>query len=336
MNINYTHCFSVCDKQENKTFNIDQTKIDSLEKDFLITHAHSDHISNTPQRAFTNKITKSFVDVVLPKNKINFSIIKQNQEINLTDRIKVTPLNAGHVLGSSMYFFESPTSSLLYTGDFATKDSLLLEGAKPISADTLVIESTFGREHFVFPERMEIYSDFAEDLSKDLQQNKLIVIGAYALGKSQEIIRFVNDYLGETPFVTQNISDLNNIYTNNNINIGNYKTLNGNIKETNIIIVPPTLINRDIITTLSHQTRKQVSSYVITGWDFYRGATCVPISDHADFNNILEFVKEVNPKQVYCTHGFHEDLAHLLRKKLKINAKSVSEFSKKNILDFIE
>lgn len=323
MNINYTHCFSVSDKYENKTFNLDQTRLDSLDKEVLITHAHADHITNTPQKAITNKITKSFIDVVLPKNKMDFYNITQNKTKDLTDRIKVTSLNAGHVLGSSMYYFESPNKSLLYTGDFATKDSLLLKGAKPITADTLIIESTFGRENFVFPERETIFTEFAEQLANDIQQDKLIVVGAYALGKSQEVIKFINEYLGVTPLVTQNISDINKVCQENDINLGNYKTLNGNIREANIIIVPPNLINRDVIKTMEHQAKKQIKKYIITGWDFYKGSTCVPISNHADFNDILEFVKEVNPKQVYCTHGFHKDLAYLLRKKLKVNAKSV-------------
>ncbi len=335
MNINYSHCFCVSDKFENKTFNIDPTKIDSLDKKVLVTHAHSDHITNTPQTSLTNKINKSFINILLPKNKINFQEISSHKKTSLTDRITVTPKNAGHVLGSTMYFFESPSSSLLYTGDFATKDSLLLRGAQPIEADTLIIESTFGREQFVFPERKEVYDDFAEKLAKDLQQNRLIIIGAYALGKSQEIIKFLNVYLKVTPFVTQNISDLNNVYQENNVYLGRYKTLNGNIKEANVIVVPPTLIKRDVINTLSHQTNKHISTYIITGWDFYRGTSCVPVSDHADFNDLLDFVKQVKPKKVYCAHGFHKDLAHSLRKKLKINAKSVSEISKKQILDFI-
>jgi len=336
MNLNYTHCFSVSDKYENKIFNIDQTKLDSLEKQVLITHGHTDHITNTPQQALTNKINKEIIDIVLPKNKIDFKIIKQNKTTDLTDRIKVTSKNAGHVLGSSMYYFESPSKSLLYTGDFATKDSLLLDGAQPIEADTLVIESTFGRENFVFPERKEVYDDFAEKLANDLQQNKLIIVGAYALGKSQEIIKFINKYLGVTPFVTQNIADINRVYEHNEQHLGQYDILNGNIKEANIIIVPPNLIKKDVIKTLSHQTHKRIATYIVTGWDFYKGTSCVPISDHADFNDILDFVKKVNPKVVYCDHGFHKDLAYLLRKKLKVNAKSVSEFSKKNILDFIE
>ncbi len=336
MNLNYTHCFSVSDKYDNKTFNLDQTKLDSLEKELLVTHAHADHITNTPQKTITNKITKSFIDVVLPKNKLNFSNIDYNKTIDLTDRIKVTSLNAGHVLGSSMYYFESPNKSLLYTGDFATKDSLLLKGAEPVSADTLIIESTFGREHFVFPERKEIYADFAEKLAKDLQQDKLIIVGGYALGKSQEVIKFINEYLGVTPLVTKNISDINKVYQENDVYLGNYKTLNGNIRDANIIVVPPNLMTRDVIKTMKQQTKKEISTYVITGWDFYKGSTCVPISNHADFNDIIEFVEKVNPKKVFCAHGFHKDLAQSLRKKLKVNAKSISEISKKNILDYID
>jgi Cft2 family RNA processing exonuclease len=335
MNLNYTHCFSVSDKFDDKIYNIDQTRSDSLDKQILITHAHSDHITNTPQKALTTNITKSLIDVVLPNNKLEFNCLNR-KTIDLTDRLKLTCFNAGHVLGSKMFYFESPSKSLLYTGDFSTKNSLLLDGAQPIESDTLVIESTFGRENFVFPNIFETYSDFAEDILNDLKKNKLVIIGAYALGKSQEVIKFINNYIGVTPFVTQNISEINKIYFENNISLGKYKTLNGNLKESEIIVVPPNLLNKNVIKTISHQTKKQISTYIVTGWNFYKGSKCIPISNHADFKDILNFVEQVNPKQVFCMHGFHKDLAHLLRKKLKINAKSVDEFSKKKILDFIE
>jgi hypothetical protein len=41
--------------------------------------------------------------------------------------------------------------------------------------------------------REKVYLEFAEDISRDLANDRLIIIGAYKLGKSQEIIKFVNN-----------------------------------------------------------------------------------------------------------------------------------------------
>jgi DNA ligase-1 len=38
-----------------------------------------------------------------------------------------------------------------------------------------------------------------------------------------------------------------------------------------------------------------------------------PLSDHADFNELIEFVRQVRPRRVFTTHGFATDFAATLR-----------------------
>ena len=49
-----------------------------------------------------------------------------------------------------------------------------------------------------------------------------------------------------------------------------------------------------------------------------------PISDHADFPDLIEFVKQVNPKRVLTLHGFAADFAQTLR-ELGYDAQALSE-----------
>jgi hypothetical protein len=37
----------------------------------------------------------------------------------------------------------------------------------------------------------------------------------------------------------------------------------------------------------------------------------IPLSDHADFDQLIEAVRIVAPREVYCTHGSEEFVDHL-------------------------
>jgi hypothetical protein len=104
--------------------------------------------------------------------------------------------------------------------------------------------------------------------------------------------------------------------------------------------IPPNLINDNLIYTLEHQTTRKISTYFVTGWKFYKKGKCIPISDHCDFNILIEFVCLVKPKNIITMHGFHNDFAKSLKKYFKnINIKSIDRIDvnkqNKDILDYI-
>lgn len=328
MNLEYSNFLSIL--KDGLKINIDQTKVCSQEEYSFITHAHSDHVCNTPQKTFATKETIDLLNGRLIKNKFDFKPIKFNKEVYLTDNLKVTALNAGHILGSSMFYFEDKNTTLLYTGDLNTKPSLLLKGAKPINADILVIDSTFGREGFSFPLRSLVYDSFLEKLKKDIFENKFIIIAGYTLGKNQEIISFLNKYLKIKPLVDKETYKYSTIYNQNGHSL-EFTLLDHNIYSSNVLVMPLSLINRNFIKSLEHQLLRKVSSYVLTGWNFSRGSNLLNISDHTDFESTLDFVDQVNPKKVYTIHGFTKNLATSIETKLGIYARPVSFLKNKGL-----
>jgi Cft2 family RNA processing exonuclease len=56
----------------------------------------------------------------------------------------------------------------------------------------------------------------------------------------------------------------------------------------------------------------------LTGWAAHsqnrwsrRGDVSLPYSDHADFKELVDYVTQVRPKQIYTVNGFPELAAHL-------------------------
>ena len=327
MKLNYTKNLSITNKKE--VVAIDKCrKSKTLEKS-LTSHAHSDHFLKT-NSLMSSFETKEIIEKTFNK-ELDIEPFTKKKEI--IEDVFVTPLNAGHILGSNMFLFENCCGSILYTGDFKTSNSLLFKGAKATSADTLIIESTFGKDKYIFPNRDQVYLDFSEKISRDLKENKLILIGGYSLGKSQELIKFVNVYLKEVPAVTKKIFDNSKIYENFNLSLGKYDLIDSK-NTNNIFIVPNTLITKELIHTLEKQTKKKVKAYVASGWNHYKIAESIPISDHCDYVDLIDFVANVKPKRVFTMHGFSKDLARSITKELGIFSAPIEEINKKNIFEY--
>jgi Cft2 family RNA processing exonuclease len=61
---------------------------------------------------------------------------------------------------------------------------------------------------------------------------------------------------------------------------------------------------------------------VVSGWALDRGAVyrygcdaAFPLSDHADFSELLNFVERVGPRRVLTVHGFADEFAQMLRSR---------------------
>src|SRR6202011_2288953 len=93
---------------------------------------------------------------------------------------------AGHVLGSAQLLIEGERGRFVYTGDFKLSRSYTCEPAEVKRCDTLLMECTFGRPHYVFPSRDEVEDAVISFASKALEDGHAPVFFAYSLGKAQE------------------------------------------------------------------------------------------------------------------------------------------------------
>ena len=100
---------------------------------------------------------------------------------------EVTLYDAGHIPGSAHVLVDDGETRLLYTGDFHTGDQQLLSGttARP-EADIVVTESTYADvEH---DPRPEVESRFAESVKTTLWEGGTVVVPAFAIGRTQEML----------------------------------------------------------------------------------------------------------------------------------------------------
>lgn len=101
--------------------------------------------------------------------------------------MKFQLLNSGHLPGGAQVLVEADGKRLVYTGDYNSKDTQLLNGADRNygNLDAIIIESTYANE--VHPNRKELEKEFMENVHGIVENGGTALIPAFSVGRSQEI-----------------------------------------------------------------------------------------------------------------------------------------------------
>lgn len=277
----------------------------------FISHAHGDHVGRH-ETIFCTPETESLCRVRMKlKPTQRFIRMPYYQGIECGD-LRLTTYPAGHCLGSAMLLAEHLRTGkrLLYTGDFKLGPSSTSVEAVIPKTDYLVMESTYGTPEYRLPPREETIARLVEEIGNTFDMGMVPVVYAYGLGKSQEVTRILTD----TGFKVQqgkSIHDISLVYENHGVPLGDVTRLDdANIDPDRVLIVPPR--------GCSFKTRRKVRTFMVSGWAHTRGATyrfgvdvALPLSDHADFDDLVRTVELAEPELVLCTHGGPEFVDHL-------------------------
>jgi len=122
------------------------------------------------------------------KNTIrNFRPVKYRVPFKV-NKTKITCFDAGHLLGSMMPFLDTGDKTLLYTGDFNTKDTCLLKKADQNlpEVDILVTESTYANRNH--PDRKSQEQQLIEVVNSTLAVDGVCLVAGFAVGRIDEIL----------------------------------------------------------------------------------------------------------------------------------------------------
>lgn len=224
---------------------------------------------------------------------------------------------AGHVLGSAMVRVSNATHALAYTGDFRLTPSYTAEAAEIPEADVVIMESTYGgKPDWVFPSREELRERLTALVRQIVARGRTPVLLGYSLGKAQETAAMLKD--SGVPLVMHPVvARISAIYERNGVDLGAYEvwgrqsSLFGHRHTTDLrgkaVLIPPHMA-RDIRRVPRGET------IALTGWALHGTRDAdhgLPLSDHADFNELVSFAEQCRASVIYVTHGsrgFAEEL----------------------------
>jgi len=292
----------------------------------FVSHAHSDHTAAHREvilSAATSRLMRARVPGERLEHVLEFNQPACFQNAGVSYQLTLVP--AGHIFGSAMALIEAEDSSLLFTGDFKLRRGFSAEPCEPRKADVLIMETTYGRPQYVFPPTADVLQGIARFCREALDNDETPVLLGYSLGKSQELLSSLVE--ARFPLMLHGtIYNLTRIYEQFGQSFPPYEKYEAGSARGKVLLCPPNVINSAMLRNLA-KTR----TAIITGWAVdpncryrYQCDAAFPMSDHADFPDLLEMVKRVQPKLVYTLHGFAADFARTLRDR-GVEARALSQ-----------
>ncbi len=118
---------------------------------------------------------------------------------DISPDIKLVLNNAGHILGSATVHLHigEGAHNVVYTGDYKYGRTMLLDSAtwNYPRVETLITESTYGAKEDIMPLREEVEMNFTNAINKILKEGGKVLIPIPAVGRAQEILLVIDQYM---------------------------------------------------------------------------------------------------------------------------------------------
>lgn len=279
----------------------------------VISHAHSDHVAPHP-KAYATPATRRLVTHRRPSLG-TVEGVPYGERLDL-ERCRLTFYPAGHVLGSAQTLIETDFGRLLYTGDLKTRQGFTSAPARPVKADVLVLESTFGKPRYRFPEASEVIASMATWCRQVIGGGATPVLLGYSLGKGQEILSALAAE-GLDIALHPSLFGVTEVYRELGCSFPAYRRLGEPGPGPTVVITPPSARRQGLRDLIG-----EFKTAAMTGWamdqsckDRFDVDAVFPLSDHADFDELCCYAEQVGATMTYTVLGFDEDLAMHLRRR---------------------
>ena len=284
----------------------------------VITHGHADHA-----RAGHGAVlaTPETLAIMASRYGTIFTASRQASPLgNVTDigGVKVSLAPAGHVLGSAQAVVEHKGLKMVCTGDYKRRQDPTCAGFEVVPCHVFISEATFGIPVFRHPDdRGEI-----QKLLTSLTQfpDRAHLVGVYALGKAQRVIALLREAgYHETIYIHGALKELCELYERHGVALGSLEpaTLEkGQAKEQQqkfagkIVMGPPSAFADKWARRFPDPLSVFCSGWMRVRQRARQRGVELPLilSDHADWDELTRTVKEVNPEELWVTHGREDAL----------------------------
>jgi DNA ligase 1 len=279
----------------------------------FISHAHSDHIGNHGEVILT-EVTAKLMAARLPGTRQEHQLA---YEIAFPFRgSQLTLLPAGHIHGSAQLLVEYNESSLLYSGDFKLRAGQASEPIVWRAAETLIMETTYGLPKFVFPPTEKVIGEITKFCRETIEDGAVPILFGYSLGKAQEVLAALNKC--ELRVVLHaSVYQMTKLYRRYSRELTAFNLYESGDLFGSVFLCPPHLNGTRLI-----QSIKPRRTAILTGWALNPGAAhryqcdaAFPLSDHADYPDLIRYVQLVQPRRVLTLHGYAREFAEDLRRR---------------------
>ena len=277
----------------------------------LVTHGHADHARGGHGAVWATPETLAIMDVRYGQQNANPVAYGESVRIGEVD---VSFVPAGHVLGSAQIILDYQGERVVVSGDYKRRPDPTCAPFVVTPCDIFITEATFGLPVFRHP-------DTGAEIDRLLQRlraepERCILVGAYALGKAQRVIAELRARGHDEPIYYHGAMErLCNLYEQLGVPLGELRPVAGAKKEElvgKIIICPPSALNDRWSRRLPDPVTAMASGWMRIRQRARQKNVELPlvISDHSDWDELTQTIREVAPREVWITHGREDALKH--------------------------
>jgi putative mRNA 3-end processing factor len=294
----------------------------------MVTHGHADHARGGHGAVWATPETLAIMDARYGAQAAN--PVHYGESVRLGE-VEATFVPAGHVLGSAQILLEHRGERIVVSGDYKRRPDPTCAPFEPIACDVFVTEATFGLPVFRHPET----GDEIDKLIARLHANpdRCVLVGAYALGKAQRVIAELRERGHEAPiYIHGALQRLCDLYAEHGVRLGELIPVAGAAKAAmagHVVMCPPSALNDRWSRRLPDPITAMASGWMRVRQRARQKLVELPLimSDHADWNELIQTIEEIAPREVWVTHGREDALIHwCMTRQIKARALALLGF----------
>jgi putative mRNA 3-end processing factor len=295
----------------------------------VITHGHADHARAGHGHVLATPETAAIMAVRYgTAHAREVQTAKYGAAIQVGD-VAVTLLPAGHILGSAQIVMDYGGTRAIVSGDFKRRRDPTCAPFEPVPCDLFITEATFGLPVFRHPSDAHEIGKLLASMA--LTPERAHLVGVYPLGKCQRLMCLLRESGYTRPIYLHGaLQALTELYVSLDIEVGAYASIDGlspdQLKGA-LVLCPPAALADRWTRRLPDPVRAMASGWMqVRARARQQGAELpLTLSDHADWDELLQTVEDVQAGEVWVTHGREEGLVHaLLQRGHKARALSLA------------
>lgn len=277
----------------------------------LVTHGHADHARGGHDAVWATAETLAIMETRYGPQAGH--AVPYGAPFDMGG-VEVEFVPAGHVLGSAQIVLRHRGETIVVSGDYKRRTDPTCAAFVPVKCDIFVTEATFGLPVFRHPDT----HDEIDKLTAALRANpdRCVLVGAYALGKAQRVIRELRDMGFDDPiYIHGALQRLCDLYVELGVALGDLRPATGASKDElrgRIVLAPPGALNDRWSRRLPDPITAMASGWMRVRQRARQRNVELPLilSDHADWDELTETLIELAPREVWVTHGREDALVH--------------------------
>ena len=277
----------------------------------LVTHGHADHARGGHGAVWATPETLAIMDARYGEQAGNPVAYGETVRVG---EVEAGFVPAGHVLGSAQIVLDYRGERIVVSGDYKRRADPTCTPFEPVKCDVFVTEATFGLPVFRHPETGDEIDKLLERLHAN--PDRCVLVGAYALGKAQRVIAELRGRGHHEPIYYHGAMErLCTLYEALGVPLGELRPCADATKADiagHIVICPPGALNDRWSRRLPDPVTAMASGWMRIRQRARQRNVELPliISDHADWDELTQTIRDVAPKEVWITHGREDALMH--------------------------